>query len=81
MRFDTVEERFREIDARFDTVEKRFREIDARFDTIGERVGKIDERFDKLEQRFESRQDRNLYTILGFMIAWSGVLLAAFKLL
>lgn len=80
-RFDNIDDRFRDIDGRFDTIDDRFRTIDGRFDTMDERFSTIDEKFEKQEQSFNSRQDRNLYAILGFMIAWSGVLLAAFKLL
>ena len=80
-RFDKIDDRFRTIDGRFDTIDDRFRTIDGRFDTMDERFSTIDEKFEKQEQSFNSRQDRNLYAILGFMIAWSGVLLAAFKLL
>ena len=93
--FQLMEKRFEQMDKRFEQVDKRFEEMredmNARFEQVDKRFEQVDKRFEQVDKRFEEvnasikdlgrRMDRFMVWTFGMMVTFTGLILAAMRLL
>ncbi|MDI6791722.1 MAG: hypothetical protein QME81_02480 [bacterium] len=91
-RFEKIDQRFEKIDQRFEKIDQRFEKIDQRFEKLEEQFGgqmvKINQRLDTMNEKFHQEMagfykqiGSQTMWIAGTMIALTGVILAAVKIL
>jgi uncharacterized protein YukE len=79
-RFEMIDHRFEMIDHRFEMIDHRFEMIDRRFETIDRRFEAMDQRFAGNDGRFQSVEDRlerNLKTMISWMLGQTAVIIGA----